>query len=78
VFLSRIQPDGPATVLTTFADADEFLRAVGPALEVREAEHNLVLGLAHAMRRSAPSPLAFLAAVTDASGLALAALMTAT
>jgi uncharacterized protein len=64
-------------LLTTFADADEFLRAVGPPLEAREAEHNLILGLAHAMRRSAPNGLAFLAAVTDASGLALAALMTA-
>jgi len=64
-------------VLTTFADADAFLRAVSPALEAREAEHNLVLGLAHAMRGSAPSGVAFFAAVTDASGLALAALMTA-
>lgn len=64
-------------MLTTFADADAFLRAVGPALEEREAEHNLILGLARAMRRSSPSSLAFLAAVTDASGLALAALLTA-
>ena len=64
-------------MLTTFADAEEFLAAVGPVLEAREAEHNLVLGLAHGMRRAAPSRLTFLAAVTDASGLALAALMTA-
>jgi GNAT superfamily N-acetyltransferase len=64
-------------MLTTFADAGEFLRWVGPALEAREAEHNLILGLAQAIRPSPPSPLAFLAAVTDASGLALAALMTA-
>jgi GNAT superfamily N-acetyltransferase len=64
-------------MLTTFADAEEFLRAVGPALEAREVEHNLILGLAHAMRGPGSTPLAFFAAVTDASGLALAALMAA-
>jgi predicted GNAT family acetyltransferase len=65
-------------MLTTFADADGFLRAVGPALEPHEAEHHLLLGVATAMRGSTPLPsnAAFLAAVSDASGLALAALMT--
>jgi uncharacterized protein len=64
-------------VLTTFADADRFLRSVGPALEPHEAEHHMLLGVATALRASAPSPAnaAFFAAVSDASGLALAALM---
>jgi predicted GNAT family acetyltransferase len=65
-------------VLTTFADADSFLRAVGPELEQNEAEHHLLLGVATAMRGSGPLPASatFLATVSDASGLALAALMT--
>ena len=64
-------------VLRTFADADQFLRAVGPALEPNEAEHHLLLGVATALRGSPPSPenAPFFAAVTDAAGLALAALM---
>jgi uncharacterized protein len=64
-------------VLTTFADADQFLRAVGPTLELHEAEHHLLLGVAAALRGSPPSPESapFFAAVTDAAGLALAALM---
>jgi hypothetical protein len=64
-------------VLTTFADADGFLRAVGPALEEHEAEHHLLLGVANALRSQAPPDTpAFFAAVSDASGLALAALLT--
>jgi uncharacterized protein len=65
-------------VLTTFADADGFLRAVGPTLEAHEAEHHLVLGVANALRSSPPltADAAFFATVSDAAGLALAALMT--
>jgi predicted GNAT family acetyltransferase len=64
-------------VLTTFPDADAFLRVVGPALEPDEAEHHLLLGLAASLRASPPSPAdaPFLAAVDDGAGLALAALM---
>jgi GNAT superfamily N-acetyltransferase len=63
--------------LSTFADADAFLRVVGPALEGREAEHHLLLGLATALRMSPPptSDAPFLAAVDDGAGLALAGLM---
>ena len=64
-------------MLKTFADADEFLRAVGPTLEEHEAEHHLLLGVATALQGAKPSVVRpFFAAVSDGSGLALAALLT--
>jgi GNAT superfamily N-acetyltransferase len=64
-------------MLTVFPDAKAFLEAVSPALEEHEAEHNLLLGLAMALRDSPPRPAdaPFLAAVDDGAGLALAVLM---
>ncbi len=64
-------------VLTTFPDADVFLHNVGPTLELHEAEHHLLLGLAASLRASPPSPAEapFLAAIDDGAGVALAALM---
>jgi len=64
--------------LITYPDAESFLRDAQPELEEREAEHNLVLGLALRLRDDPPAsgnpPL--LATVQDPRGLLVAALMT--
>lgn len=69
--------------LKTFSAAADFLAATRPALEAAEAANSLIYGLALTLERS-PERYArppyhwppFLAAVFDASGLALAALQT--
>jgi predicted GNAT family acetyltransferase len=61
----------------TYPTAADFLAAVGPALGQHEAEHHLVLGVAEALVTSPASGVELFAmAVTDASGLVLAATMT--
>jgi len=62
--------------LTTYPTASAFLDAVGSSLGKREAEHHLVLGVAHAVAsKGAVAEDLFAASVDDDNGIALAALM---
>jgi uncharacterized protein len=64
--------------LTTYMDADLFLKDVQPELEKHEAEHSLILGLALAARSNAPSAnsIPFFATIRDTRQLLVAAYMT--
>jgi hypothetical protein len=64
--------------LTTYRDAGAFLQLTQASLACHEAANNLILGLCLRLKQfpgSAKTP-PYLAAVTDSSGLALAAVMT--
>jgi predicted GNAT family acetyltransferase len=64
--------------LTTYTNADLFLKDVQPELEKHEAEHSLILGLALAARSNAPSAnsIPFFATIRDTRQLLVAAYMT--
>jgi ribosomal protein S18 acetylase RimI-like enzyme len=57
--------------------AAAFLEAARPELAEHEADHHLVLGIAESMITTPPKSYLFAATVHDETGLALAALMTA-
>lgn len=63
--------------LREYRNATEFLAATGDRLALREAEHNLLLGIAAAVARETVPPRAFFAAAFDDWGdLLLAMLLT--
>ena len=64
--------------VVTYGEAESFLRDSQTELEKREAEHNLILGLALGLRGSQPvtENASFFARVQDTQGLLVAALMT--
>jgi predicted GNAT family acetyltransferase len=64
--------------LETYTNAAEFLRHTRQELERQEAANNLMLGIALSLSRATETPrtLPYMAAVVDAHGPALVALMT--